>query len=336
LPKTWENKILTRFRDGGIHLVSSKGHGKSVSKMQIVRHFAQREDTRIIIFDTLPNWQWKYDKIPFFVVTKGMVKRKSTKYDLTKESYFVTEKDYYLSKEPFKILEQKHKVLLFSIEIQNPTKIGIFISEVMSRIYNKQRIRAKYKGMKSLKTWYLFVIEECENVFSTSTMERRAFNRIRKQYSEMANLKMLCVSSSQRLQEVSTRFRGKMNYLIGRISLEDFDLKLRRLLRYSKHRKDVLSLPLGCFLNARTDELIQFSDFKQVGKPYEIEIKQPQKPQWTEISPTYPKPKKKRNLFDKLFDWIWKGKGRKAHRNGTEQEDEFDETFGMPDDYLED
>jgi len=267
-----------------------------------------------------------------------MVKRKSTKYDLTKESYFVTEKDYYLSKEPFQILKQNHKVLLFSIEIQNPTEIGIFISEIMSRIYNKQRIRAKYKGMKSLKTWYLFVIEECENVFSTSTMERRAFNRIRKQYSEMANLKMLCVSSSQRLQEVSTRFRGKMNYLIGRISIEDYDLKLRRLLRHSKHRKDVLTLPLGCFLNARTDKLIQFKDFKQVGKPYEIEIKQPKpEPQWTQISPTYPKRKKKRNLFDRLFGWLWQNKGKKALRNETDEEDEFeeDETFGIPDDYLE-
>ena len=29
LPKSWETKILTRLRDGGIHLVSGKGHGKS-------------------------------------------------------------------------------------------------------------------------------------------------------------------------------------------------------------------------------------------------------------------------------------------------------------------
>jgi len=241
LPKSWETKILTRLRDGGIHLVSGKGHGKTNAKMCITRHFSQREDTKVIIFDTLPNWQHKFDKVPYFVVTKNMVKRKSRGYDLSGENYIVTEKDYYLSKEPFEILKQSHKVLLFSVEIQNPTEIGIFISEVISHIYNKQRIKAKYKGPDSLKTWYLFIIEEVENVFSSSTMERRAFHRIRKQYSEMANLKMACVSSSQRLQEVSTKFRGKMNYLIGRISIEDYDLKLRRLLRHSEHRKAILS-----------------------------------------------------------------------------------------------
>ena len=36
-----------------------------------------------------------------------------------------------------------------------------------------------------------------------------------------------------------------------------------------------MNLPLGCFLNAKTDELVQFPDFKQRGKPYEIKIEQP-------------------------------------------------------------
>lgn len=293
LPNSWENKILTRLRDGGIHLVSSKGHGKTVAKMHIARYFSEREDTRIIIFDTLPNWQHKFDSIPFFVVTKDMVKRKSTKYDLTKENYIITEKDYYLSKQPFQILEQNHKALLFSIEIQDPTEIGIFISEIISYIYNKQRIKAKYRGIDNLKTWYLFIIEEVENVFDSSSMEKRAFNRIRKQYSEMANLKMACVSSSQRLQEVSTKFRGKMNYLIGRVSVEDYDLKLRRLLRHSKHREEVLNLPLGCFLNPKTNEFIQFPDFQQKGKPYEIKIETTEKPQ----------PQKK-SFFKRLLEFL--------------------------------
>jgi len=127
-------------------------------------------------------------------------------------------------------------------------------------------------------------------------MERRAFHRIRKQYSEMANLKMACVSSSQRLQEVSTKFRGKMNYLIGRISIEDFDLKLRSLLRYSEHRKDILSFPLGTFLNAKTDELIQFPEFKQNGKPYQV---------FTMIKPKSEKPKKKPSIAQRIKSVFW-------------------------------
>jgi len=296
LPKSWEKKILTRLRDGGVHLVSGKGHGKTVAKMHIARYFAQREDTKVIVFDTLPNWQHKFDEVPYFVVTKDMVKRKRKAYDLSNENYIVTEKDYYLSKEPFEILKQNHKVLIFSVEIQNPTEIGIFISEVISHIYNKQRIKAKYKGPDSLKTWYLFIIEEVENVFSSSTMERRAFHRIRKQYSEMANLKMACVSSSQRLQEVSTKFRGKMNYLIGRVSIEDYDLKLRRLLRHSKHRVDVLNLPLGTFLNAKTDQLISFPEFKQNGKPYQV---------FTMIKRKSEKPKKKPSIAQRIKSFFW-------------------------------
>lgn len=203
----------------------------------------------------------------------------------------------------------------------------------MSYVYNKQRIKAKYKGPDSLKTWYIFVIEEVENVFSSSTMERRAFQRIRKQYSEMANLKMCCVSSSQRLQEVSTKFRGKMNYLIGRISIEDFDLKLRRLLRYSKHRIDILNLPLGTFLNAKTDTLIKFPLFKQHGKPYQV---------FTVTKPK-PKPKKKLSIAQRIKHLFWifdtgpkmnlkiksgpKTEPEDQDKEFWEEEEEFDNTY---------
>ena len=81
---------------------------------------------------------------------------------------------------------------------------------------------------------------------------------------------MAVISSSQRLQEVSTKFRSKMDFLVGRTTLDDYELKIRRMLRHSKHRQDVLSLEVGSFLWCPSDNLIEFPKFKQQGEPFEI------------------------------------------------------------------
>ena len=61
--------------------------------------------------------------------------------------------------------------------------------------------------------------------------------------------------------------------MIGRVNVDDFDLKISRLLRYKNHRADILSLPIGQFLYVPHDKLIQFNKFGQIGKPYLLDTK---------------------------------------------------------------
>ena len=64
------------------------------------------------------------------------------------------------------------------------------------------------------------------------------------------------------------------------MSLDDYELKVRSLLRHSKHKKDILTLERGSFLYTATDEITEFPKFIQQGKPYQIKPKpQPCKPQ---------------------------------------------------------
>lgn len=269
--------ILSRLRNGGVHIVASKGFGKTNTKMVMARRF-RNEGHRTVIFDTLPVWLHDFDKIPHFVIDDYSVLELSEQIELTGYSYFNYNRTYMIAKEPLEALNQ-HDDLLFVITIQDPDRIGIFIASVIGEIY-RQNYRIAWKhGRDRIPKWTVFFIEESENVFDSTSLTKRAFNRIRKQYSELANLKIAIVSSSQRLQEVSTKFRSKMDFLIGRTTLDDFELKIRRLLRNSKHQEKMTHLKIGEFLWCPTDTLIQFPLFKQQGKPFDITSKhiKPQK-----------------------------------------------------------
>jgi len=265
------NIVLNRLRNGGVHIVASKGFGKSNTKMLMARRFRD-EGHRTILFDTLPNFLHDFDKIPYFVVDDACIVELDEQIELSGYSYFTYNRTYMVAKEPLEALNQ-HDDLLFVITIQDPDRIGLFIASVIGEIYRQNYQIAWKHGRNRIPKWTVFFIEESENVFDSSSLTKRAFNRIRKQYSELANLKCAVVSSSQRLQEVSTRFRSKMDFLIGRTTLDDFELKIRRLLRNSKHRDEVLHLKIGQFLWCPTDQLIQFPRFKQQGKPFDITSK---------------------------------------------------------------
>lgn len=60
--------------------------------------------------------------------------------------------------------------------------------------------------------------------------------------------------------------------IFGKVNLEDYDLKVRRILRNSQHKKDVLNLKVGQLIYCPSDSIIQFSKFEQNGAPYNLEL----------------------------------------------------------------
>ena len=78
------------------------------------------------------------------------------------------------------------------------------------------------------------------------------------------------VLASQRLQDLNTKIRGRMRLLLGNVSLDDYELKINRLLKHSKYRKEILSFERGTFLYTANDKVIKFAKFTPTGKPEAI------------------------------------------------------------------
>lgn len=118
-------------------------------------------------------------------------------------------------------------------------------------------------------------------------------------FSESRNLKIHFLMDTQRLQDLNTRIRGRTQLLIGYVNPDDFELKISRILRHSKHKNDVLNFRVGEFLYTPTDTVIQFRKFKQVGKPYPTKI-------WDCAPETlvYAKPYREKGLVAKLKEWV--------------------------------
>ena len=100
---------------------------------------------------------------------------------------------------------------------------------------------------------------------------------------------LVCVAL--RLQDLSPKIRSKMTICLSQISLDDYQLKVRNLLRNSKYRELITELPKGKFVYPTTDQLITVEPFQQMGKPFE----------WQPLPEPQMKPK---GLLEKLISII--------------------------------
>jgi len=67
--------------------------------------------------------------------------------------------------------------------------------------------------------------------------------------------------------------------MFGRVNVDDYDLKISRILRHSQYKRQILTLPLGSFVYVPNDSIVNFPKFQQKGKPYEITLEQEPKPE---------------------------------------------------------
>ncbi len=337
------------LRHGGVHFVSSKGYGKSTALKHIARFYANQPETNqnelfVIVADTILNFCLDFDTCPYYTVKEDAIQEKTKNVEINDgKSYLVWAKEYVIDPEPFEFLEtmikQKQHLILFSIDLMEIDLVGVFYAKLIDYLYQKQRIKKKYhKG--NLPEQYILISEETEAVFSNSTLDRRIMSRTQKEYSEMANLRIAMFSCSQRLTEISTRYRGKMDsYLIGHTSIEDFDLKLCRMLKFSKHRTDVLNLPKGSWLDTKSDSIVSFPDFKANGTPYEYVKPKPQEPEpaapktplWKILLFGNPDKKKKPETYETATA-TETDNSEDSEEEENREESQFDGVLGIDDD----
>lgn len=273
---------------GDLLLVASKSHGKTETMKTIAKELKSMPNVRIFIFEDFPKWVHEFEGIGYFVVHDSDVRETSHTIDV--EDYFLRhERSYSIYRgSEIKAFLKENKHGIFCMDIKDIDRSAFFIYSIVNHFYRKQYLRAKKYGVKAIKEKIVFIIEESQNVFDSSTISKKLFNRLRKIYSTARNLGIHFIMCSQRLQDLNTKIRSRTRLLIGRVSLDDYELKFARLLRHSQYRKNVLHLPKGVWLYPSLDALISFPIFKQDSKPYEW------KPKPLEGRATMPQPYKQK------------------------------------------
>jgi len=312
--KTIEIKSLVEetLKFGDLLLIANKGIGKTNSLMVLAEEFRKLENTKVIIFEDFPKWCLEFSEIPFFVVLDSDVTE--TKKETNLENAFLVHETDFSVKRKDEILTflESNKDCVFTMEIQDIDRTAFFIYAIVQYYYRKHYLR-KFKGY-SKKERIVFVVEESQNVFDSSTISKKVFNRLRKIFSVARNLDLHFVLCSQRLQDLNTKIRARTRLLIGQVSLDDFELKINRLLRQSHYQKEILNFEIGEFLYTSTDQKVKFPKFEPNGKPYEWKKKEPEKP----------KPKKK-NAFVRLIEWVFSSHFYDLKRNEPQPKEPEDE-----------
>ena len=266
---------------GDLLLIAEKSHGKTETLKTIAKELKAMPSTKVFIFEDFPKFCHEFEALAYFVVKDSDVVESEHTIDL--EDYFLRHERSYTIKRGGEIKEflKQNKHGIFTMEIRDIERSAFFIYSIVNHFYRKQYLKAKKYGTKSIRTRTIFIIEESQNIFDSSTISKKLFNRMRKIFSVARNLGIHFIMCSQRLQDLNTKIRSRTRLLVGKVSLDDFELKFSRLLRHSKYRKNVLSLPKGVWLYPSQDMLISFPRFKQDSKPYEWQakpqVKQPKK-----------------------------------------------------------
>lgn len=266
------------FSEGDIIIVAIKGHGKTIALMNLARELRKIPHTRVIIFEDFPKWIKEFDSIPYFVIEDTDIRESKHAIDLS-DIWLRHERDYTILRGyEIKQTLKHNKDIIFLMDIEDIDREAFFLYSIFNHFYRKAYLRA-YKGIQK-KERVVFLWEESQNIANSNVLNRKVFLRFKKKFNVCRNLGLHNLLATQRFQSVSTEIRGRCQQLIGRVNTDDYELKVRRLLRHSKHRKEVTKLSKGDFIFVSTDTIIKFPyPFKQNGKPYEFKPKPKPQPQ---------------------------------------------------------
>lgn len=251
---------------GDLLLIANKGVGKTMSLMYLAQEIRKQPDTRVIIFEDFPKWCLEFDSIPYLEICDRDIVESKTLTD-KKDIFLYHAKDYTVKRyEDITGILEDSKDCIFTMDIDDIERCAFFIYSIVQYFHRKAYKRKFFSTIKHEKI--VFIVEEAQNIFDSSTISKKIFNRMKKIFSTARNMDIHFIMCSQRLQDLNTKIRGRMRLLIGQVSMDDYELKIHRLMRHSKYRAEVLTFDRGTFVYTPTDTVIKFPLFKAEGKPY--------------------------------------------------------------------
>jgi len=282
---------------GDLVILGQKGTCKTTLMQHLARELRTEQSNRVIIFETFPKWLHEFDAIPYMTIEDADIQPKENLPYMQEDfSYIQWSKDFQIvnAKTVLEFLKQ-NKDVIFLIESDEMEKISAFMTFVIYQIYRKQYLRAKAGNLETVNEHYWFLIEEAHNLLDSSVIAKKTFNKLRKIQNEFRNLKMHMICAALRLQDLSPKIRSKMSILLSRVSLDDYQLKVRNLLRNSEYRDLITLLPKGKFVFPELDLMLTTEPFMQQGKPQLWN--KPEQPRITQ----QPEPIKPLSLLEKIF-----------------------------------
>lgn len=256
--KLLDTDILTEILKTGLICSASKGHGKSNAIKIILSEILRQRLATVKIFDSALNWLFDFD-LPY-----QLIGDKTTIQNVDNQIYDLT-------------------------LIDDTTEINSLIRQIVSIDYhNHARMKLLANG-KVLK-WTVYVVEEAQNIISSSALNGYENRFWLKAISTGRNLGLSFIFLTQRLADVSAKAIERCGgYLFGKM-LGDNDLRKLRHITNKQLSWLVKDLQIGQFYYYNgTTKLLQFPLYQKTKQP------QPYKP--------------KRSFRDWFNKWIY-------HRSG--------------------
>ncbi len=277
-----------------LHVVASKGFGKSRLLFSIADHCRNLENSRVLIFDGSDAWLYGFSQIATFNINEQDISASIQRNSLETEHYRFNNWQLVLN------ALNSHDDLLFRLKTKKPSKRGFAIRSIIDHLDNIQRQQAE--ANKELKQICYF-IEEAQDCFNTRSTMRTDSETFLTVFNEARNFKQSFFTASQRLNDFSKTIRTKQNYCIGRINVEDVNPQIRRIEKL--YNLNLTTLKHRTWLYEGS--LFVSPDFKQNKKPFIInaEIRkeynsQSQPIKYKFIPASDPKPK--RSLLQRIFN----------------------------------
>ena len=267
----YKSLIEKTTENGDLVILGQKGTCKTSLMKHLARQLRTDSKNHVIIFETFPKWIHEFDACPYMVIADSDVQlSEETAYLENDKSYIQWSKDFQIVNADA-ILEflKTNKDVVFLIECEDMEKISAFMTFIIYTIYRKQYLRAKAGNLETVNENFWFLVEEAHNLLDSTVIAKKTFNKLRKCQNEFRNLKMHMICVALRLQDLSPKIRSKMSILLSRVSLDDYQLKVRNLLRNSEYRDIITELPKGMFVFPELDLELVTEPFQQQGTPSE-------------------------------------------------------------------
>ena len=249
------------LRRGGVHLVSTKGHGKTRLLFGMARELRQK--SRVLIFDGSLAWLYGFDQIPTMTIKERDIIGKKIKSIDEIERYQI--KNWEL----VKFALHNHKDILFRLKTRKPSKRGFFVRQVVNYLDAIQRQSREKTEDNEASGYIAYFIEEAQDCFNSRSTTRLEAEEFLSVFNESRNQKEAFYTASQRLTDFSKTIRTKQTYCIGAIPEEDKSPSIRRLEK--KYNVDYSRTePRNWNFEGKTFES---PNWKQSGKPYQINKK---------------------------------------------------------------
>ena len=262
------SKVVAELRDhGDLFFVSKKGHGKTVACQNLAMEIVKNSNNKLVIFETFPKWSLEFPNVSFMEIPSNWIVETDKVIDI-ENAWIRHERSFtVLHGDLISQFLKENKHCIFLISNEDIEKIAFFEYSIIYKFYRRQYDLLR-KGY-DLNRQYYFILEEAQNSLDSKILSSRLFRRYRKLFSEARNMNLHWILISQRMQDLSTYFRARCSLAIGKIGLDDWDLKLKRLLKPIDNGKQILKLDRGSFFFSSINDIVQFPKF-QPKKPREF------------------------------------------------------------------